>query len=539
VIERPVWSGVGPQWSGAASRTVIELVAAACARFPDAPAMIFEDGLVVTYAQLLRQAEGFAGYLRERVGAGERVAVMIGNRTEHMIAWLAILAVRGTMVSVNPASKAHDAGHIFRDSQAVLAIIDPEHQALVAQLRAECPALREVVVVGEPEPDGLSSVTTGTMPLAFGASAAARADITNIYYTSGTTGPPKGCMVDHEWWLRTVDVLLRRIPSGPSDRQLCCLQFFYSDPGHQLLECLHTGGALVVMRRFSVSRFWDVVRDHGVTLILSFSSIPVFLLKAPPHPRDRDNRVRVARHLGMPPHLHRQIVDRWGFPWIEGYGITEGNLVAGMPLAYAEATVGSGSIGIPVPEMSLRIVDAAGHDVAPGTTGEFLVKGPGMFRGYLNQPQATREVMRDGWLHTGDLGRADARGFLYFMGRSKDIIRRSGENIAAAEVEDVLRSHPRILDAAVIAVADDERGEEVKAYVLLVAGESEATVPPGPIVEFCGERLAGFKVPRYIEYRTADFPRTPTMRIQKELLRQERPDLLSGVWDRERHRARL
>ena len=239
----------------------------------------------------------------------------------------------------------------------------------------------------------------------------------------------------------------------------------------------------------------------------------------------------------MPPHLHRQIVDRWGFPWVEGYGITEGNLVAGMPLAYAEAMVGSGSIGIPVPELSLRIVDATGRDVAPGESGEFLVKGPGMFRGYLNRAAATREVMKDGWLHTGDLGRADSRGFLYFMGRSKDIIRRSGENLAAAEVEDVLRSHPRILDAAVLAVPDEERGEEVKAYVLPVAGESEATLSPDEIVAFCAERLASFKVPRYIEYRTADFPRTPTMRIQKELLRQERPDLVAGVWDRERHRV--
>jgi crotonobetaine/carnitine-CoA ligase len=229
-------------------------------------------------------------------------------------------------------------------------------------------------------------------------------------------------------------------------------------------------------------------------------------------------------------------VDRWGFPWVEGYGITEGNVVAGMPLQYADEMVGSGSIGIPVPEVALRIVDESGHDVPVGQAGQFIMRGPGMFRGYLNRPDATREVMRDGWLHTGDLGRADERGFLYFMGRSKDIIRRSSENIACAEVEDVLRTHPRILDAAVIPVPDAERGEEVKAYVLLTAGESEVTVPPEEIVAFCAERLAGFKVPRYIEYRKTDFPRTPSMRIQKELLRQERTDLVTGVWDRERFR---
>jgi acyl-CoA synthetase (AMP-forming)/AMP-acid ligase II len=536
VIQKPEWGPMGPQWSGTSARTVIDLVQQAAERFADSPAMIFEDGLVVSYRTLLDRAERFAGYLQHRVAPGERVAVMIGNRTEHMLAWLAIVAIRGTMVVVNPAARAHDAGHVLRDSGAIMVVIEAEHRPLIEQLRAECPALREVVVVGEPEPDGLLAVAAGTRPFRFADSTTQRDEITNIYYTSGTTGPPKGCMVDHEWWLRTVDVLLRRVPSGPSDRQLCCLQFFYSDPAHQLLECLEVGGALVVMRRFSVSRFWNVVRDHKVTQILSFSSIPLFLLKAPPDPRDRDNRVRVARHLAMPVHLHRQIVERWGFPWVEGYGISEGNLVAGMPLQHADEMVGSGSIGIPVPELALRIVDEAGHDVPVGQTGQFIVKGPGMFRGYLNRPDATREVMKDGWLHTGDLGRADERGFLYFMGRSKDIIRRSSENIACAEVEDVLRAHPRILDAAVIPVPDAERGEEVKAYILLVAGESEATVPPEEIVAFCAERLTGFKVPRYIEYRATDFPRTPSMRIQKELLRQERADLVAGAWDRERHR---
>ena len=531
--DKPTWGDVGPQWSGTDAPTIVELVRRACTRFSNAPAMIFEDGLVVTSGQLLERAQGFAGYLQGRVRPGERVAIILGNRAEFMVAWLAAVAVRGTLVSINPASKSHDAGHALRDSGSVIVISDDDHRDLLGSLQGDCPQLREVLYVAGPEPDGLHAYYADARPFLFSESRAARGDIANIYYTSGTTGPPKGCMVDHEWWLRTVDVLLRRIPTGPEDRQLCCLQFFYSDPGHQLLECLQTGGALVVMRRFSVSRFWDAVRDNGVTQILSFSSIPIFLLKAPPGPRDRDNKVRIARHLAMPPHLHQAIVDRWGFPWVEGYGITEGNVVAGMPLAYARSMIGSGSIGIPVPELSLRIVDDEGRDAAAGHVGEFLVKGPGMFRGYLNRPEATAEVLRDGWLHTGDLGRADARGFLYFVGRKKDIIRRSGENISATEVEDVLRSHPKVLDAAVLAVPDDERGEEVKAYVLPVHGETAASIPPEVLVAFCAARLAPFKVPRYIEYRTNDFPRTPSMRVQKELLRGEREDLTAGAWDSE------
>ena len=455
------------------------------------------------------------------------------NRAEFMITWLAVVANRAVLVSVNPDDKILDAGHILRDSASTIVILADEHESLVEELRPELTALREVITVRGDEPHGLAAYS-GSQPLRFADTQCAREDISNIYYTSGTTGMPKGCMVDHEWWLRTVDVLLRRIPQTPSDRVLCCLQFFYADPGHLLLECLTTGGALVVMRRFSVSRFWDVVREHRVTLILSFSSIPLFLLKAEPDPRDRDNEVRVARHLAMPPDLHRQVVERWGFPWIEGYGITEGNVVTSMPLAYANEMTGSGSIGIPVPEVDIRLVGDNGADVPTGTTGEFLVRGPGMFRGYLNRPEATEEALPGGWLRTGDLGRQDERGFLYFVGRKKDVIRRSGQNLTAAEVEDALRAHPMIVDAAVIPVPDRERGEEVKAYVLLADGMTESDLSADKIVKFCADRLAWYKVPRYVEYRATDFPRTPSMRVRKEVLKAERADLTAGCWDRDR-----
>jgi carnitine-CoA ligase len=536
VPERPRpagWREVGEPWSAAPQETVIELVDQACRRWPDAPAMIFEDGLVVTYAELLGAGERFAAYLAERVEPGDAVAVILRNRAEFMIAWLAVVANRAVLVSVNPDDKLLDAGHILRDSGSTIVILAEEHEPLIERLRPGLGALREVIALRGAEPEGLAAYSS-PKPFRFADAACARADISNIYYTSGTTGMPKGCMVDHEWWLRTVDVLLRRIPQSPSDRVLCCLQFFYADPGHLLLECLATGGALVVMRRFSVSRFWKVVREHQVTLILSFSSIPLFLLKADPDPGDRDNRVRVARHVAMPADLHRQVADRWGFPWIEGYGITEGNVVTSMPLEHADEMCGSGSIGIPVPEVTIRLVDDRGDEVPVGATGEFWVRGPGMFRGYLAQPEATEEVLRDGWLRTGDLGRADDRGFLYFVGRKKDVIRRGGQNLTAAEVEDALRAHPAVIDAAVIPVPDRERGEEVKAYVLLASGQTEASVPPEELAAWCAERLAAYKVPRYIEYRATDFPRTPSMRVRKELLKAERADLREGCWDRQR-----
>ncbi len=217
--ERAGWRDVGPQWGAAPQQTIIQLVDEACRQWPDSQAMIFEDGLVVTYADLLAASEHFAGYLAERVQPGEAVAVILRNRAEFMIAWLAVVANRAVLVPVNPDDKILDAGHILRDSAAVIVILTDEHDALIAELRPGLTALREVITVRGGEPRGLAAYS-GSRPLLFADPRCAREDISNIYYTSGTTGRPKGCMVDHEWWLRTVDVLLRRIPQTPSDRVL-------------------------------------------------------------------------------------------------------------------------------------------------------------------------------------------------------------------------------------------------------------------------------------------------------------------------------
>jgi crotonobetaine/carnitine-CoA ligase len=189
-------------------------------------------------------------------------------------------------------------------------------------------------------------------------------------------------------------------------------------------------------------------------------------------------------------------------------------------------------MGAAAPEVELRVVDDAESDVPVGQTGELLVRAPGLFAGYLNQTEATAAAMRGGWYRTGDLVRADTQGLYYFLGRKKDMVRRGGENVAAAEVEEVLRAHPKIRDAAVIPVPDDIRGEEVKAYVLLAEGFAADDLTPDEIVAHCADRLAAFKVPRYVEYRDVDFPRTPTMRVRKEELKAG-PDLTVNAWDRE------
>jgi crotonobetaine/carnitine-CoA ligase len=538
VTQEVTHEGAGEMWSAVSDRTVIDLVLRTCRVDPAGAAIIFEDGVVVTRGGFLERVEQFAGYLRDKIQPGDRVAIMLGNRAEYMIAWVAVLANRGILVSINPEAKEHDAAHILQDSRPVLAIAGDEQRPVLDAIRGGIPELTELIWVVDGEPDGLASYTEGVAAMPLAEADPKRMDITNVYYTSGTTGLPKGCMIDHEYWIRLVDLDLRLHPKTSEDRILCCLQFYYLDPALLFLFALETGGPMVTMRRFSVSRFWDVVRKHDVTEILGIASIPALLLKAPPSPEDRQHKVKRALQVAVSPTLQREMQERWGFPWVENYGISEGGMVARMPLAYVEEMTGSGSMGVADPEVRIRIVNDEHEDLPAGEVGEVLVSAPGLFRGYLNNPEATVETLAGGWLHTGDLARRDERGFLYFMGRKKDIIRRSGENLSATEVEEVLRSHPKILEAAVIPVPDELRGEEIKAYILPVAGEAPETLPPEEIVEWCAARLARYKIPRYIEYRDRDFARTPSMRVKKEDLKAEKADLTAGSWDREQAMAR-
>ena len=289
---------------------------------------------------------------------------------------------------------------------------------------------------------------------------------------------------------------------------------------------------MIAMRRFSVSRFWDVVTRYDATEILSIASIPALLLKGERSEREKDHRIRQAVHAGVPKELHAEIEQRFGFHWLNQYGSTELGIGGRVPLHLVDELIGSGSMGVEPPGVRIRLVDEDDNDVAVGEPGELVGQGDDIYRGYLNRPDVTAEANRGGWYHSGDLVRCDERGLMYFLGRKKEIIRRSGENISAAEVEAILRAHPKILEVAVIPVPDTLRGEEVKAYVQLHAGVGRDELPPETIVEYCREHLAAFKVPRYVAYREEDFERGPSMKVLKQPLIAEQDDLTRNCWDR-------
>jgi crotonobetaine/carnitine-CoA ligase len=341
---------------------------------------------------------------------------------------------------------------------------------------------------------------------------------------------PKALPTDHLGLLRYVDVGARARGLRADDRLMIPLRFHYGDAITLCMTCWTVGASPVVMRKFSVSRFWEVARRRDATSLFSIGSIPNLLLAAPPSPGDRDHAIRFAKAIGVPKGQHRDLNERFGFPWYEVYGSSESGPALAMPSAFAEEFVGTGAVGIPYPDVDARLVDLEGRVIEGAGEGELELSGEILFRGYLNNPEATEAVLRDGWYRTGDLMRRDDRGMYYFQGRRKELIRRGGENIAPSEIEAVLRLHCEVIDAAVVPVEDDIWGEEILAYVQ--AAEARPGLPQ-ELASFCARRLAPFKVPRYITVRTESFPRTPSERIRKDQLKVNGTHSIVGAWARD------
>ncbi|MGI5328724.1 class I adenylate-forming enzyme family protein [Actinomadura nitritigenes] len=520
-------------WEGCPREPLLTVIGRGIDTYGDRPVLLFEDGFTITGRELRERAERFAGLLARHIGVGDRVALAVGNRAEFVIADLAVLANRAVVVSLSPQTGPDDARYAIEDSGCVLAITDDDSHDVLSSLVGDAPTLRAAIKVDGPEPAGFDRLLDGIEPIRFADVDARIDDLVDIGYTSGTTGLPKALAGDHVETLRYIDVHLRRSRLlRETQRVLIPLQLHYGDPLSFLFAAMCSGGSLVLMRRFSATRFWDVARSSGATAILTIGSVPQMLLSRPESPADRNHSIRHAVALAIPPDRHAELERRFGFPWSETYGSSESGPAVSMPPHVAHEFVGTGALGIPLPDVRARLVDLDGGIVDGPGSGELELAGEVVFRGYLNNAEATAEVLHDGWLRTGDLMRRDERGVYYFQGRRKEVIRRSGVNIAPAEVEAVLRRHPSVLDAAVVPVADEMMGEEIKAYVELVPG---AAFVPAELARFCAERLTRPKVPRYIEHRTIPFPRTPSQRIPKKELMVDGAHSTDLAWDRTQH----
>jgi len=512
-------SGPDPRW-----RTIGELVGEAAElhpeqeflRFPGSPPLTF--GEVNDYSS--RLAHVLAGH---GVQPGDRVAIMMGNAAGWPLSWFAVLKAGAIAVPVNAGYRESDLAFVLADSGAAMVLTSAEHAGLVRAVTGQAHAVREVRTLPE------VAAEVAAAPGAYPGAALESSGIANFQYTSGTTGFPKACMLSHEYWLRTAWLTAVEAELRADDVVLIAQPFSYMDPQWVSLMCLMGGRPLVVLPRFSASGFWAAVREHGVTLTYVLGAMPVLLFRQPPSLLDTAHRTRLVLCSGIVPGLHRQFEERWGAPWREIYGSTESGLDLAVPPGAAE-TVGTGAMGYPPASKEVRIADEADHTVPDGEIGQIVIRGQPMMAGYWNHPDSTERAFRGGWYHSGDLGYRDTAGWIHHAGRLKDMIRRGGENISAAEVEHVLALHPAVSAAALVPIPDEVFGEVPKAFVQLRTGYEASTEIAVSLLEHLRGKLARFKVPAYLEFVEA-FPMTPSARIEKRKLLGRDHDQRTGVFD--------
>ncbi|WP_406864232.1 AMP-binding protein [Streptomyces sp. HUAS MG47] len=495
------------------SATLTGLLSERARRSPDREFLRFGDRSW-TFAEIDAWTSRLAHRLIavDGIQTGDRVAIMLPNVVHWPVVWLSALKAGAVAVPVNSSYKRADLTFLLRDSGARVVFTDHERAGLlkeVASAEADLTDLRIVDVAA----DGSAGFPATAPPVPAGAETLA-----NLQYTSGTTGFPKACMLTHDYWVRLGWTCAAVTGLGPEDVLLTAQPFSYMDPQWNTVLALTVGAPLVVLPRFSASGFFADVRRHRATFFYVLGSMPTLLFKQPPSPDDLDNQVRLVLCSGVPVKIHAELERRWGAPWREIYGMTESGVDLSSPVDDA-SVVGSGSLGLPVPTKRVRVVDPQGADVADGETGELIVSGKPMMLGYWNRPEDTARVLRDGWLHTGDVVVRRPDGGVRLVGRIKDMVRRGGENIASAEVEAVLERDDAVVASAVVAEPDETFGEEVKAFVQLAAGVPADRTTAGRIIDRAGRQLARFKVPRYIEF-VADFPRTPSERVSKPALKE-------------------
>jgi len=495
----------------------------------------FEYDVTVSYNQLHQRSNCAADSLQKMgVKKGDHVALMMHNHPDYLVSWFAIAKLGAVIIPVNFAYTPSELQYVLSDSHAQFLMIGQAYLNTFSAMEVRpAPLINEHLVVFSDEQENKQHLTTFEQLVKDGEPDfsceydVALNDLMQIQYTSGTTGFPKGCMQTHEYWLFAANSAAAIISGQDIKNVLSMFPMFYMEPQIQLLVTLVVGGTAFVATKPSASKFMGWVREHNI----HYCTFHEVVMKGiPQSAADAHNPLKYVSAFQYKGDAHRQLESRFNLIGRDAFAMTETGSGTFMP-TNATHMVGLGSCGLPAPMRHFKLVNDVGMEVAQGESGVLWVKGRGLFLGYYNKPEANAAEFDGEWFCSGDIARQDENGYFYIVGRTKEMIKRSGENIAAREVEAVLRELPQVMEAAVLPVPDEQRREEVKAYVILRDGLTKDDCPVQTLLDHCTRHLATFKLPRYIAY-VQGFPRTPSNKVAKQKMIDDCDDLRLGAYDR-------
>ena len=502
---------------------------------PDRHAIVFDDRRM-TFGELADRVSRLANGLADLgVGAGDRVAVMQVNCNEHIESYFATAKLDAIFVPINFRARSEELTFMLNDSGVKAIILGQRYQDMLRQVKPELTTLEHQITLEAPADDFVSyedlianSSDEERFPAADGD------DVTIIMFTAGTTGTPKGVMLSHNSFSSYILANVEPVDMEVAEKNILTVPLHHIAGVQAVMAAIYGGRTLVLQRQFDEEGWMKLVQDEQVNRAMMVPTMLKRLMDQPSFGSYDLSSLRVITYGAAPMPLEvikKAIAEFPDTRFINAFGQTEtASTITMLPPDAHEIREGDpdydqkmkrlGSIGKPLPDVEVRIVDEDGHDVALGENGEIVARGERLMKGYWNREEATRETLRGGWLYTGDLGYWDDEGFIFLSGRAKDFLKRGGEMIAPEEVEQIIMSHPAVDEAAIIGVPDIEWGERVRAIVVKKPG-MELTMEE--VVEHCRPRMAGFKRPEDVIF-IEELPRNPMGKVLKRVLREEYPE---------------